>query len=174
MQKSMINHIQTTMKELHFPCEWRIEWFKQKHMIEIVVMLPVQLDDESKLTDRYGTVNVQPKFVFEDAILLYDTHLAEIKNDNYIAALEFDEPDGLYGGTIQALCKNLRITVGQAIPQLRDFFEDEDISRFEMVWNDDNFQATMNTLKDTGRFDFTVYPYPSDITEEVVGTNELE
>ncbi|MDE1547880.1 DUF3013 family protein [Jeotgalibaca caeni] len=174
MQKSMISYIQETMEDLHFPCEWRIEWFKQKHMIELLVMIPVELEEGQKLTDRYGVLNVGSKFVFEDAILLYDVHLAQIRNDNYITAIEFDEPDGMYGGTIQALCKNLRLTVGQAITQLEEFIVDENQSRFEMVWNDDNFQATIKTLKDTGRFDYTIYSYPSDITEDVVGSNELE
>lgn len=174
MQISMIEKLHQTMKELNFPCEWRIEWFKQKHMIEIAVMLPVHIPDDLSLTDRYGVSNIGETFVFEDTVLLYDVHLAEIRNDNYISTIEFDEPDGMYGGTIQAICKTLRLTVGQAIPQLEEFVQEESVSRFEMVWNDENFQATMNTLKDTGRFDYTIFAYPSDITEKVVGSNEVE
>ena len=175
MQKSMIEKIHETMKELHFPCEWRIEWFKQKHMIEIVIMIPVSAkDNEEKIKDRYGIVNEKVDFIFEDTILLYDIHLAEIKDDNYITAIEFDEPDGLYGGTIQAICKNLRITVGEAMVQLKEFFSEENRMRFEIEWNDENYQSTIRTLKNSGRFDENIYTYPSDITEDLEENHGLE
>lgn len=171
----MIENIHETMKDLHFPCEWRIEWFKQKHMIEIVIMIPTSVsNDEDKVMDRYGIENEEAQFIFEDAILLYDIHLAEIRDDNYITAIEFDEPDGLYGGTIQAICKNLRITVGEAIVRLEEFFSEKDLMRFEMEWNDENYQSTIRNLKNIGRFDETLFYYPSDITEDLEENDELE
>ena len=171
---TMIDHIQKKMQHQHFPCEWRIELLKQKHIIEIVVMIPVELGIEKTFTDRYGKRNTKSKFVFEDTVLLYDARLAEIKDDNYITTLSFDEPDGFYGGTIEAICKNLRLTVGEAIPQLNEFIHDDDQNHFELNWNEDSFQTTIKTLKDTGRFDYTIYAYPLENTGETVEANEME
>lgn len=175
MEKSMIEKIHETMISMHFPCEWRVEWFKQKHMIEIAVMIPISLGNRTqKVRDRYGDTNIDADFVFEDTLLLYDVHLAKISDDNYITAIEFDEPDGLYGGTILAICKNLRITVGEAITQLQEFLSDDEQARFEMEWNNENYQSTIQTLKDTGRFEQILYPYPSDITEDLEEKDDLE
>lgn len=174
MQKSMIEYIHTTMNNLHFPCEWRIEWFKQKNMIEIVLMIPSHANEDARLEDKYGNSNLEDFFVFEDAILVYDLSLAEIQDDNYITALKFDEPGGLYGGTIEAMCKTLRITVMQAMTRLEEFLKDEDQTVFTIGWNEENYRSTIQTLKDTGRFDKTLYYYPSDITEDVEDDDEME
>ncbi|AZP05469.1 DUF3013 family protein [Jeotgalibaca ciconiae] len=174
MQKNIINKIQKTMESLHFPCEWRIEWFKQKHTIEIVVMIPVTLEKDSTVTDQYEKVNIHDNFVFEDAVLLYDTRLSDIKNSNYLATIEFDKEDGLYGGTIESICKNLRVSVGQAMNDLHEFLQDDAQVRFEIKWNDNNYQNTIKTLKDIDRFDYAIYSYPSEITEDVVDENEVE
>lgn len=174
MQKSMIEYIHTAMKGHHFPCEWRIEWFKQKNMIEVVIMIPAHANEDERIEDKYGNANIESFFVFEDAILLYDINLAEIQDDNYITAIKFDEPGGMYGGTMDALCKTLRIAVMQAMTRLEEFLKDEDQSVFFIEWNEENYQSTIQTLKNTGRFDKTLYYYPSDITEDVEGTDEME
>lgn len=171
---SMIERIEKVMKEQHFPCEWRIEWLKQKHMIEIVVMIPVELDAGKTMTDRYGMTSTRSNIIFEDTVLLYNARLAEIKNENYITTLAFDEPEGLYGGTIEAICKNLRLTVGEAIPQLQEFLNDENQHYFELNWNESSYKTTLKTLKDTGRFDYTIYTYPLEKTGETVKPNEVE
>lgn len=174
MQKNIINKIKETLEDMNMPCEWRVEWFKQKHMIEIVVMIPVAMPLDERVSDQYGTVNSHDQFVFEETILLFDSRLAEIKNDNYLLSIPFDKEDGLYGGTIQALCKTLRLSVVQAISDLNEFIHDNQTVLFEMKWHNDNYLSTIKTMKDLNRFDYVIYSYPSDITEKVVDENEVE
>ncbi|MGP6139707.1 MULTISPECIES: DUF3013 family protein [unclassified Jeotgalibaca] len=174
MRNNMIERITNTMNELHFPCEWRIQWFQREQKVEIIFMFEVNASEQLEVADKYQTVNSSNQFVFEDAVLLYHPHLAILKDDNYLTTIAFDDDKGISGGLIDAVCKTMRLVIGEAIVELEEFLVSDDLSHFEIDWNSNNFLSTMQTYKDTGRFDATIYSYPSELPEGVVENNEVE
>lgn len=174
MRNNMIARLTQTMNDLHFPCEWRIQWFQREQKIEIILMVEVNAPENIVLTDKYQTANNDTQFVFEDAVLLYHPNLALLRDDNYLATIAFDGDNGISGGMIDALCKTMRLAVGAAMVELEEFLVDATYAHFEIVWNHENYLSALQTLKDTGRFDATVYSYPSELPEGVVENNEVE
>lgn len=168
MQKNMIERIADTMNVLHFPCEWRIQWFQREQKVEIFFMFEVDLKSHCMIQDKYHTVNSSDQFVFEDAVLFYHPHLAYSKDDNYLTTLAFDSMNGLSGGMIDSICKTLRLIVGEAVVELEEFLENERYDHFQIEWNEQNFLSILKTFKETGRFDTTIYSYPTEVSEGVV------
>ncbi len=85
---------------------------------------------------------------------------SKIRTDEYLASVPFERMKGIQGGLVDALVKNIRITVNAADNELRDFLLDGEQPLFEMRWNEQNFLASMDTLKKIGRYDETYYRYP--------------
>lgn len=174
MRNNMIERITNTMNNLHFPCEWRIQWFEREQKVEIIFMLEVNAHEDTKVTDKYQSVNHGNQFVFEDAVLLFHPNLAVLKDDNYLATIAFDDEKGVSGGLVDALCKTMRLVIGEAVVKLEEFMMSGTYDRFEIKWHKNNYLSTVQTLKDTARFDALIYSYPSELPEGVVGNNEVE
>lgn len=174
MRNNMIERITDTMNKLHFPCEWRIQWFEREQKVEIIFMFEVKAHENTKVTDKYQNVNHSNQFVFEDAVLLFHPNLAVLKDDNYLATVAFDDENGVSGGLVDALCKTMRLVIGDASVELEEFMMSDTYDHFEVKWNKRNYLSTVQTLKDTGRFDASIYSYPSELPEGVVENNEVE
>lgn len=174
MRNNMIERITDTMNALHFPCEWRIQWFEREQKVEIILMLEVHAPENTKLTDKYQSVNSSDHFVFEDVVLLFHPNLGVLKDDNYLATIAFDDEKGVSGGLIDAICKTMRLVIGEAVVELEEFLMSDAYDHFEIKWNNQNYLSTLQTLKDTSRFDTSIYSYPSELPEGVVKNNEVE
>lgn len=160
MDSDMVSLIKLKLEEQYLPCEWRLEWHKTFHTVEIVLLLEVVHPPDNTLWDKYGSTNYEDKFIFEDSIVLYDRQTSKIRMDEYLASVPFDRKKGIQGGLVDALVKNIRITVNAANNELRDFLSNGEQSLFEMHWNEQNFLASLDTLKKIGRYDESYYRYP--------------
>jgi hypothetical protein len=160
MDSDMVSLIKLKLEEQHLPCEWRLEWHKTFHTVEIVLLLEVVHPPDNTLWDKHGSTNYEDTFIFEDSILLYDRQNSKIRTDEYLASVPFDRKKGMQGGLVDTLVKNIRLTVNAANNELRDFLLDRGEPLFEMHWNEQNFLASLDTLKKIGRYDETYYRYP--------------
>ena len=160
MNKSMIDKLHEELEEQHLPCEWRLEWHKPFHTVEIVLLLEVSYPPDNSISDIFGHSNHEDRFIFEDSVLFYDRASSKIKTEEYLTGIPFDRKKGIQGGLAEAVVKNIRLTVGEANTKLRDFLKGEGESSFELHWNELNFMQTIETLKELGRFDETYYRYP--------------
>ncbi len=97
-----------------------------------------------------------------------------LKDDNYLATIAFDDEKGVSGGLIDAICKTMRLVIGEAVVELEEFLMSDAYDHFEIKWNNQNYLSTLQTLKDTSRFDTSIYSYPSELPEGVVKNNEVE
>lgn len=174
MHNNMIERLTDTMNSLQFPCEWRIQWFQREQKVEIIFLIEIVAPENLEVADKYQTVNSTNQFVFEDAVLIYHPYLEILEDDNYLTTVAFDDENGISGGLIDALCKTLRLVIGEAIVEIEEFLKDENHSHFKIDWNNSNFLSTLETLKSIKRFDTTIYSYPSELPEGVVGKNEVE
>ena len=174
MRNNMIERLTDTLNNLHFPCEWRIQWFEREQKIEVIFMFEVKANENIKVMDKYQSVNHSNQFIFEDAVLLFHPSLAVLKDENYLATIAFDDEKGISGGLIDAFCKTMRLVIGEALVELDEFMTSDAYDRFEIKWNKHNYLSTVQTLRDTARFDTLIYSYPSELPEGVVGNNEVE
>ena len=160
MEKSMIDRIHEELKEQYLPCEWRLEWHKPFHTVEIVLLLEVRYPPDNSISDKFGHSNHEDRFIFEDSVVFYDRSASKIRTDDYLAGIAFDRKKGIQGGLAKAVVKNIRLTLGEANSNLREFLTDEGKASFELHWNELNFVQTIETLKEIGRYDETYYRYP--------------
>lgn len=160
MEMDMISLLQMKMEEQQLPCEWRIEWHKTFHTVEIVLLLEVVHLSDNTVIDKYGYSNYDENFIFEDSVLLYDREFSKSAIDDYLSRIPFDRKKGIQGGFADAIVKTIRLTVNAANNELREFVSDKGKSLFEMHWNEQNFLTSQETLKKIGRYDETYYRYP--------------
>ena len=125
-----------------------------------MLLLEVSYPPDNSISDIYGHSNHEDRFIFEDSVLLYDRASSKIKTEEYLASIAFDRKKGIQGGLAEAVVKNIRLSVGDANSRLRSFLKNEGDPSFELHWNEVNFIQTIETLKETGRYDETYYRYP--------------
>lgn len=164
----MITQINKTMTELNFPCDWRIQWFQREKKLEIFLMYTIEKQPQLHTNDKYGKTNTDDTFVFEDGILIYNPLFEPFDDRHYLVTLPFDHESGMTGGLIEAFCKTLRFVAAEGHVNLKEFINSEDVKQFELVWQQENFESTIKTLQETGRFDATIFSYPTGKKESKV------
>ena len=98
MDKSMIDKIHEELEEQQLPCEWRLEWHKPFHTVEIVLLLEVSYPPDNSISDIFGHSNHEDRFVFEDSDLVDDRASSKIKTAEDLAGIPFDPEEGSPGG----------------------------------------------------------------------------
>lgn len=156
----MIDYLDNTLSEANLEFDWSIEWKKRQHIIEVTFTLYAETTPELVIQDVEGTVNTENIIQFEDAVCFYNPEKSKIIVDDYLAAFPFDLKKGIEKGFIDALVKMLRIVATEGQSDLLDFATDSTIETFEMEWNQANFEQTIQTLKDTSRYDTEKVEYP--------------
>ena len=159
-KKDMIDYLDNTLSEANLEFDWSIEWKKRQHVIEVTFTLYAETTPELVIQDVEGTVNTENIIQFEDAVCFYNPEKSKIIVDDYLAAFPFDLKKGIEKGFIDALVKMLRIVATEGQSDLLDFATDSTIETFEMEWNQANFEQTIQTLKDTSRYDTEKVEYP--------------
>ncbi len=159
-KKDMIDYLDNTLSEANLEFDWSIEWKKRQHIIEVTFTLYAETTPELVIQDVEGTVNTENIIQFEDAVCFYNPEKSKIIVDDYLAAFPFDLKKGIEKGFIDALVKMLRIVATEGQSDLLDFATDSTIETFEMEWNQANFEQTIQTLKDTSRYDTEKVEYP--------------
>ena len=159
-KQDMIDYLDETMSEADLEFDWSIEWKKRQHVIEVTFTIYAQTDSGLVIQDVEGTVNTENMIQFEDVICFYSSEKSKIIVDDYLAAIPFDFKLGIEKGMIDAFVKLLRIVVTEGQSDLLDFATDSAIETFEMEWNQVNFQQTIQTLKETNRYNTERVLYP--------------
>lgn len=159
-KKDIIDYLETIMEESHLEFDWSTQWNKRQHIIEVFFTIYAETEPELVIQDIEGTVNKENIIQFEDAICFFDPTKSKIIPENYLAALPFDLKKGIEKGFLDAVIKMLRIVVTEGQSDLLDFATDPEIETFELHWNELNFETTIQTAKDTNRYDMDRVEYP--------------
>lgn len=160
MDKDMIDYLESILEKQDTSFDWEINWNKRQHVIEVFVTIYAEADSETVIQDAEGTVNNEEGIQFEDVVCFYDPNKSKIITEDYLHAFPFSIKKGLEKGFLDAVIKVLRIVVGEGQTNLEEFVRNPEIETFELVWNEGNFNQTIETLKNTDRYDSTLIPYP--------------
>lgn len=79
---------------------------------------------------------------------------------DYLVAIPFDSKKGIEKGLIDAVIKQLRIVMTEGQSDLLDFATDPTIETFELNWNEADFKGTLETYRETGRYNTELAAYP--------------
>ncbi|MCA9766212.1 MAG: DUF3013 family protein [Carnobacterium sp.] len=159
-KQDMIDYLDSKMSEANLDFDWSIEWKKRQHAIEVSFTIYAQTDSNLVIQDIEGTVNTENIIQFEDTICFYNPEKSKIILEDYLATIPFDFKQGIEKGSIDAFVKILRIIVTEGQSDLLDFSTDPSIETFEMEWNQANFEQTIQTLKETNRYNTEKVLYP--------------
>ncbi|MEG0497529.1 MAG: DUF3013 family protein [Carnobacterium sp.] len=159
-KQNIIDYLDSALSEANLEFDWSIEWKKRQHVIEVTFTLYAETAPELIIQDVEGTVNTENIIQFEDAVCFYSTEKSKIILDDYLVTFPFDFKKGIEKGYIDAFVKMLRIVATEGQSDLLDFATDSTIETFEMEWNQANFEQTIQTLKDTNRYNMEKIEYP--------------
>ncbi|MGX7394625.1 DUF3013 family protein [Carnobacterium mobile] len=159
-KQDVIDYLETIMEESHLEFDWAVHWNKRQHTIEVAFTIYAETVPDLVVQDVEGTVNKENIIQFEDIICFYDPEKSKIRLDDYLAAFPFDLKKGIEKGFLDTVVKMLRIVVTEGQSDLLDFATDPAIETFEMEWNETNFESTLQTAKDTNRYNKERVDYP--------------
>lgn len=160
MNTDIVDYLETILEKSETSFDWEVNWNKKQHVIELFFTIYTEPAPDFIIQDEEGTINEEEGIQFEDAICFYDPDKSKVLLDEYLHAFPFPIKKGIEKGFIDAIIKVLRIVVGEGQTNLDEFVKVPEIETFEMVWNEENFAQTVETLKATGRYDTTLLPYP--------------
>lgn len=159
------------MEESQANFYWELSYDENQRVYECFFMLESSLPEDAsyKLMDVTGRVNTGRKLLLADRVAFYDSRTSFIDPDFYLKAFEIDEDKGVEKGFLEAFIKYLHQLVNDHRLDLDDFLEqDRQVGeeRFVFAWQDENFEQTAATLKDTRRYDFNRVTFETIEKEE--------
>lgn len=160
MNKDMIDYLVASLEENEASFDWEVNWNKRQHAIELFVTIYAETNPDMVIQDVEGTVNEEEGIQFEDAICFYDPEKSKILLDDYLIAFPFSIKKGIEQGFLDAVIKVLRLVVSEGQTNLTEFAQDPDIETFEMNWQEENFNQTIETMKATNHYETKLVPYP--------------
>lgn len=160
MNKDIIDYLKTLLDKDEPAFDWELNWNKRQHVIELFVTIYSEAPEDVVIQDAEGTLNDEEGIQFEDAICFYDPEKSKIVLDEYLHAFPFSIKQGIEKSYLDAVIKVLRIVVGEGQTNLNEFVQNPEIEEFELVWNEKNFNQTIETAKSTNHYDTTLVPYP--------------
>lgn len=152
METDLTNYIYEKMLADAQNYQWRVVFDSHKHALEIYFVLAVEIEDERYVQDMIGNVNRSGDLQFEEVICFYDETIQRILPENYLYALPFDLEVGIEQIKVDAFLKQLNIQISNAQSRLRAFVLDDSQQEFEMTWNEQNMENTLETMRETGRY----------------------
>jgi|SRR5699024_802635 len=150
--KELAEYIDHTFTEMQPNFQWKVVKDSAKHIVETFISFKIDVPENIQVQDSEGTVNEPGILQFEDAICFYDPSISHVSPDHYLKSFIFDMKKGIEQGFVDAICKHLNIVVTQGSAEMRDFVKEPHYEQFELSWNDVNFQGTIDTFKDIGRY----------------------
>lgn len=147
------------MEESQANFYWELSYDESQKVYECFFMLESDLPESSsyKLMDTTGRVNTSQKLLLADRVAFYDSGISFIDPGFYLKSFKIDEEKGVEKGFLQAFIKYLHQLVNDHRLDLDDFLAQErqvEEERFVFIWQDNRFNQTVDTLKDTGRYNF--------------------
>ena len=152
MSAELSNYVYERMIEESQNYQWRIVSDSHKGAVELYLAITVEVKPENFVQDIMGQVNTEGVIHFEEVVCFYDRVNNKIVADNYLHAIPVDPIEGVEAGYVDAFLKQLNITISTAKSQLRLFLEDEKQKEFSLIWNEENMQHTVETMKRTGNY----------------------
>lgn len=152
MTDELSTYIYNRMIEESQNYQWRIVSDSHKGAIELYLAVKLAVEPKEYVQDIIGQVNKEGIIYFEELVCFYDQMNNKIIKENYLHAIPVDPIQGVEAGYVDAFLKQLNITISTAKSQLRLFLEDEDQKEFELIWNEENMENTVETMKKTGNY----------------------
>ena len=145
--------------------QWRMISDSHKGAIELYLAIRLEVKPKEYVQDIIGQVNNEGSIYFENLVCFYNQANNKIVKENYLHAIPVDPIQGIEAGYVDAFLKQLNITISTAKSQLRLFLEDENQKDFELTWNEENMENTVETMKKTGNYSRTKLVF-SKVKEE--------
>lgn len=156
-----VTYIEEVMDEAHLEFDWMVQWNKRQTAVEIFCSIFAEVDlAETVIEDVEGTVTENDIIEFEDVIIFYDPKKTTLDLADYLVAIPFDSKKWIEKGLIDAVIKQLRIVMTEGQSDLLDFATDPTIETFELNWNEADFKGTLDTYRETGRYNTELAAYP--------------
>lgn len=152
MENDLIEYVHKKMITDGKNYQWRIVFDSHKNALEIYFTFSLETEKKHYVQDINGRVNRNNLLQFEDVVCLYDEKNHLLVPESYLCAVPFDVKKGIEEGKIDALLKQLNIVVSGAKAQLREFLSDPNQNEFSLIWSEQNFQRTIETLKSTNHY----------------------
>ncbi|GAB2484736.1 hypothetical protein GCM10008929_06920 [Alkalibacterium psychrotolerans] len=153
MTESLSNYIDSELKDVLPNFKWRLVKNSKKKLIELYITFGVETDEKIQVQDSLGQNNEPGKVQFEDVICFYDPAYSHVKPQNYLTATAFDSNTGIEKGFVDVILRQLNLTTKQGMVELREFLLDDYAGEYKLVWNENNVDTLVKTMKDTGRYD---------------------
>lgn len=133
---------------------WKIIIDSHKNAVEIYFTIYLDLDNDMSIhvQDVNAQVNNSNNVYFENVVCLFNENENKIIPEAYLYAIPVNGEEGIEQGYIDAFLKQLNIIVTEARSKLRLFLDNPEQSEFSLLWNEDNFLNTINTLRKTNKY----------------------
>ena len=124
---------------------------RSKRAIEIYFTISIDIPDEQFVQDANAKVNEAGQLNFEEVVCFYD------EANNKIVPKLFSSRPSKYKHRnrtrlLDAFIKQLNIIASNANGQIREYLTDETQSEFSLVWNEQNMENTIHTMKETKNY----------------------
>lgn len=132
--------------------QWRIVSDSHKGAVEIYLAVRLEVEPKEFVQDITAQVNDEGVIYFEDVVCFYDQTDNKIITDNYLYAIPVDPVQGVEAGYVDAFLKQLNIIFSTATSDLRLFLKDKEQKEFSLIWNEENMENTVKTMKRTQNY----------------------
>ena len=132
--------------------QWKIIVDRSKRAIENYFTISIDIPDEQFVQDANAKVNEAGQLNFEEVVCFYDEANNKIVPKNYLVAVPLNINTGIEQGYVDAFIKQLNIIASNANGQIREYLTDETQSEFSLVWNEQNMENTIHTMKETKNY----------------------
>lgn len=152
MDEELGEYIYKTMLEKSTHYQWRIIMDSSKRALEIYFTVSLDIPAEQYVQDVNAKVNESGQLNFEEVACFYDKANNKIVPSNYLVAISLNSKNEVEQGYVDAFIKQLNIVASSAIGQIREYLADENQSEFSLIWNEQNMENTIQTMKKTNYY----------------------
>ena len=148
--------------------QWKIIMDSSKIALEIYFTVSLDIDENHYVQDGNATINDSGKLIFEEVLCFYDEMNSKIAPSNYLIAIPLNPAVGIEQGYVDAVMKQLNIIASSAIGDLRKFLADDTRKEFSLIWNEQNMENTVETIRKTGRYSSNILTFISEEEDSFV------
>lgn len=157
-QSELSQYIKQQMASYAQRFHWEFKYNPEQCLFEIYMLVKtnLQADSRFKLMDVTGRVNNGQDVYLADRIAIYDPKLSFLDQAFYLRSFDVDFKEGMEKGLVDALLKYTQQVIHQARSDFDHFLHgsQQDNLEFSFNWSDENFNHLVQTMKDTGRYDY--------------------
>ncbi|HLR92024.1 MAG TPA: DUF3013 family protein [Atopostipes sp.] len=147
---------------------WRIIVDRSKRALEIYFAITLEVSESLYLQDVNARVNDSGELIFEDVVCFYSETDPKIVPSNYLVAVPINPKEGVEKGYVDAFIKQLNIAASSAAGQIREFLKDDTRKEFSLLWNEQNMENTIETMKKTNKYSSEPLTFSTDEDESLI------